>query len=141
MASTVPSARALVPPDMRRPQRLRPARTRVPEGRLQLAFARIQCFRPLPLGGAKEWMKRRPGGESAPSGISWLRHKITFIALNTIRHSARERARLVAVDFAGQPRQLTRTAALARDAALASLQAGVQGDPLEAQEPAPPSAA
>jgi GTPase len=57
--------------------------------------------------------------------------------LNTIRQSAAERALLVAVDFAGQRRQLTRTAALARDAALASL----QDDPLEVREPAPPSAA
>jgi GTP-binding protein HflX len=46
--------------------------------------------------------------------------------LNTIRQSAPERALLVAVDFAGQRRQLTRTAALARDAALAS----AQNDPL-----------
>jgi len=42
--------------------------------------------------------------------------------LNTIRQSAAERALLVAVDFAGQRRQLTRTATLARDAALASAQ-------------------
>ena len=48
---------------------------------------------------------------------------------------------MVAVDFAGQRRQLTRTAALARDAALASIHAGAQDDPLEAHEPAPPSAA
>jgi GTP-binding protein HflX len=48
---------------------------------------------------------------------------------------------LVAVDFAGQRRQLTRTAALARDAALASIHAGAEDDPLEAHEPAPPSAA
>ena len=61
--------------------------------------------------------------------------------MNTIRHSAQERALLVAVDFAGQRRQLTRTAALARDAALASIHAGAQDDPLEAHEPAPPSAA
>ena len=46
--------------------------------------------------------------------------------MNTIRQSAPERALLVAVDFAGQRRQLTRTAALARDAALAS----AQNDPL-----------
>jgi GTP-binding protein HflX len=46
--------------------------------------------------------------------------------LNTIRQSVPERALLVAVDFAGQRRQLTRTAALARDAALAS----AQNDPL-----------
>jgi GTPase len=61
--------------------------------------------------------------------------------LNTIRQSAAERALLVAVDFAGQRRQLTRTAALARDAALASIHAGAEDDPLEAHEPAPPSAA
>ena len=48
---------------------------------------------------------------------------------------------MVAVDFAGQRRQLTRTAALARDAALASIHAGAQDDPLEAHEQAPPSAA
>ena len=61
--------------------------------------------------------------------------------MNTIRQSAQERALLVAVDFAGQRRQLTRTAALARDAALASIHAGAHDDPLEAREPAPPSAA
>ena len=61
--------------------------------------------------------------------------------MNTIRQSAAERALLVAVDFAGQRRQLTRTAALARDAALASIHADAQDDPLEAHEPAPPSAA
>ena len=61
--------------------------------------------------------------------------------MNTIRQSAAERALLVAVDFTGQRRQLTRTAALARDAALASIHAGAEDDPLEAQEPAPPSAA
>jgi GTP-binding protein HflX len=61
--------------------------------------------------------------------------------LNTIRQSAAERALLVAVDFAGQRRQLTRTAALARDAALASIHADAEDDPLEAHEPAPPSAA
>ena len=61
--------------------------------------------------------------------------------MNTIRQSAAERALLVAVDFAGQRRQLTRTAALARDAALASIHAGAEDDPLEAHEPAPPSAA
>jgi GTPase len=57
--------------------------------------------------------------------------------LNTIRQSAAERALLVAVDFAGQRRQLTRTAALARDAALAS----IQDDPLDEREPAPRSSA
>jgi GTP-binding protein HflX len=61
--------------------------------------------------------------------------------LNTIRQSAAERALLVAVDFTGQRRQLTRTAALARDAALASIHAGAEDDPLEAHEPAPPSTA
>ncbi len=61
--------------------------------------------------------------------------------MNTIRQSAAERALLVAVDFAGQRRQLTRTAALARDAALASIHADAEDDPLEAHEPAPPSAA
>jgi len=61
--------------------------------------------------------------------------------LNAIRQSAAERALLVAVDFAGQRRQLTRTAALARDAALASIHADAEDDPLEAHEPAPPSAA
>ena len=61
--------------------------------------------------------------------------------MDTIRQSAQERALLVAVDFAGQRRQLTRTAALARDAALASIHAGAQDDPLETHEPAPPSAA
>ena len=61
--------------------------------------------------------------------------------MNTIRQSAAERALLVAVDFTGQRRQLTRTAALARDAALASIHAGAEDDPLEAHEPAPPSAA
>ena len=61
--------------------------------------------------------------------------------MNAIRQSAAERALLVAVDFAGQRRQLTRTAALARDAALASIHADAEDDPLEAHEPAPPSAA
>jgi len=68
------------------------------------------------------------------------RHKIAFIALNTIRQSAAERALLVAVDFAGQRRQLTRTAALARDAALASVHPGLDDDAMEHQ-PLPPSAA
>ena len=51
--------------------------------------------------------------------------------MNAIRQSAAERALLVAVDFAGQRRQLTRTAALAREAALAN----VQDDPLAPNDP------
>jgi len=95
-------------------------------------------FRPLPLRHERADEKAARTRICAPP---WPRHKIAFIALNTIRQSAAERALLVAVDFAGQRRQLTRTAALARDAALASIHAGLQDDPLEAHEPAPPSAA
>jgi len=61
----------------------------------------------------------------------------TFIALNTVRQSAAERALLVAVDFSAQRRPLTRTAALARDAALASLQ---NDDGLSGYEPTSRSA-
>ena len=48
---------------------------------------------------------------------------------------------MVAVDFSGQRRQLTRTAALARDAALASIHPGLDDDPPAAHQPAPTSAA
>jgi GTPase len=57
--------------------------------------------------------------------------------LNTVRQSVAERALLVAVDFTGQRRQLTRTAALARNAAMAS----AQDDPFAPDEPAAASSA
>ena len=56
----------------------------------------------------------------------WPEQLNSFIELNTTRQFVAERALLVAVDFAGQRRQLTRTAALARHAALAN----AEDDPL-----------
>ena len=55
--------------------------------------------------------------------------------MNTVRQFSAERALLVAVDFTAQRRPLTRTAALARGAALAS--ASPAGDGLEHADPAP----
>ncbi len=73
---------------------------------------------------------------SVPASIRSRSCKDLFIALNTARQSAAERALLVAVDFTGQRRPLTRTASLARTAALANASLSVD-DELDLSDAAP----